>query len=155
MEISTEIRCSEGCGHCQFAMDGRQPPSLFFFPLSLKVLPTASSIRSRTHESSALPHTLLCGTHKPKRSMAMLLLHLTRPLPVRCARFVRPCMHAHRSFFFFCLILPIVYQLVLLLLPPPRSINIICLTASGSARIEYSICLLFLLLLLGPVLLEQ
>jgi hypothetical protein len=45
--------------------------------------------------------------------------------------------------------------LVLLLLPPPRSINIICLTASGSARIEYSICLLFLLLLLGPVLLEQ
>jgi hypothetical protein len=100
MEISTEIRCSEGCGHCQFAMDGRQPPSLFFFPLSLKVLPTASSIRSRTHESSALPHTLLCGTHKPKRSMAMLLLHLTRPLPVRCARFVRPCMHAHRSFFF-------------------------------------------------------
>lgn len=55
MEISTEIRCSEGCGHCQFAMDGRQPPSLFFFPLSLKVLPTASSIRSRTHESECSP----------------------------------------------------------------------------------------------------
>jgi hypothetical protein len=106
MEISTEIRCSEGCGHCQFAMDGRQPPSLFFFPLSLKVLPTASSIRSRTHESECSPPYSALRYPQTKTQHGHAAAAPDSPIAGAVCSFCA-AVHACASllFFFFCLIL--------------------------------------------------